>query len=44
MGLLSAIRPPAVANKEEPMELMRNVAQVLPGMMFRVVLPNGHKA
>ena len=44
MGLLSAIRPPAVANKEEPMELMRNVAQVLPGMMFRVVLPNGHEA
>jgi len=34
----------AVADKEEPIELMGNVTQVLPGMMFRVVLPNGHEA
>ena len=44
MTLLSAIQQPAVADKEEPIELMGNVTQVLPGMMFRVVLPNGHEA
>jgi len=29
--------------KEEPIELMGNVKQVLPGTMFRVALPNGHE-
>jgi translation initiation factor IF-1 len=29
--------------KEEPIELSGNVIQVLPGAMFRVVLPNGHE-
>ena len=29
--------------KEEPIELMGNVTQVLPGTMFRVALPNGHE-
>ena len=29
--------------KEEPIELMGDVKQVLPGTMFRVVLPNGHE-
>ena len=30
--------------KEEPIELMGNVKQVLPGTMFRVALLNGHEA
>jgi translation initiation factor IF-1 len=34
--------PRAVA-KEEPIELMGDVKQVLPGTMFRVALPNGHE-
>jgi translation initiation factor IF-1 len=29
--------------KEEPIELMGDVKQVLPGTMFRVSLPNGHE-
>jgi translation initiation factor IF-1 len=29
--------------KEEPIELMGSVSQVLPGTMFRVALPNGHE-
>jgi translation initiation factor IF-1 len=29
--------------KEESIELMGNVMQVLPGTMFRVALPNGHE-
>jgi translation initiation factor IF-1 len=29
--------------KEEPIELSGMVTQVLPGTMFRVVLPNGHE-
>ena len=29
--------------KEEPIELMGDVKQVLPGTMFRVELPNGHE-
>ncbi len=28
--------------KEEPIELIGTVTQVLPGTMFRVQLPNGH--
>ena len=28
--------------KEAPIALMGTVAQVLPGTMFRVALPNGH--
>jgi translation initiation factor IF-1 len=28
--------------KEEPIKLIGTVAQVLPGTMFRVKLPNGH--
>ena len=28
--------------KEEPIQLMGTVTQVLPGTMFRVELPNGH--
>jgi translation initiation factor IF-1 len=29
--------------KEEPIELVGSVTQVLPGTMFRVALPNGHE-
>ena len=29
--------------KEEPIELVGTVTQVLPGTMFRVALPNGHE-
>ena len=29
--------------KEEPIELIGTVSQVLPGTMFRVALPNGHE-
>ena len=29
--------------KEEPIELTGEVSQVLPGTMFRVLLPNGHE-
>jgi translation initiation factor IF-1 len=29
--------------KEEPIELIGTVTQVLPGTMFRVALPNGHE-
>ena len=29
--------------KEDPIELQGTVSQVLPGTMFRVVLPNGHE-
>lgn len=29
--------------KEEPIELMGSVKQVLSGAMFRVALPNGHE-
>jgi translation initiation factor IF-1 len=29
--------------KEEPIELLGTVTQVLPGTMFRVALPNGHE-
>ncbi len=29
--------------KEEPIELIGAVTQVLPGTMFRVALPNGHE-
>ncbi|MFM7102178.1 MAG: translation initiation factor IF-1 [Verrucomicrobiota bacterium] len=28
--------------KEEPIQLVGKVTQVLPGTMFRVALPNGH--
>ena len=41
MALTGRHFPSAVA-KEEPIELMGNVKQVLPGTMFRVALPNGH--
>ena len=42
MVLLFIIQRHIVA-KEEPIELSGNVTQVLPGTMFRVVLPNGHE-
>ena len=42
MVLLFVIQRRIVA-KEEPIELSGNVIQVLPGAMFRVVLPNGHE-
>lgn len=29
--------------KEEPIEVVGSVTQVLPGTMFRVELPNGHE-
>ena len=29
--------------KEEPIELVGTVTQVLPGTMFRIALPNGHE-
>jgi len=29
--------------KEEPIELIGSVTQVLPGTMYRVALPNGHE-
>lgn len=29
--------------KEEPIEIVGSVTQVLPGTMFRVELPNGHE-
>jgi translation initiation factor IF-1 len=29
--------------KEEPIEVVGKVTQVLPGTMFRVALPNGHE-
>jgi translation initiation factor IF-1 len=29
--------------KEEPIEIIGTVKQVLPGTMFRVALPNGHE-
>lgn len=29
--------------KEEPIEIVGSVTQVLPGTMFRVALPNGHE-
>jgi len=29
--------------KEEPIEVIGSVTQVLPGTMFRVALPNGHE-
>src|SRR5215831_13010312 len=29
--------------KEDPIELIGSVTQVLPGTMFRVALPNGHE-
>jgi translation initiation factor IF-1 len=32
-----------IVPKEEPIELMGNVTQVLPGTMFRVALSNGHE-
>lgn len=31
-----------MSDKEEPIQLMGTVTQVLPGTMFRVELPNGH--
>ena len=30
-------------SKDEPIELVGSVTQVLPGKMVRVVLPNGHE-
>jgi translation initiation factor IF-1 len=42
MALTADHFPRAVA-KEEPIELMGDVKQVLPGTMFRVALPNGHE-
>jgi len=35
--------PNDIVPKEEPIELMGNVTQVLPGTMFRVALSNGHE-
>jgi translation initiation factor IF-1 len=32
-----------IVPKEEPIEIMGNVTQVLPGTMFRVALSNGHE-
>ena len=29
--------------KEEPIEIVGSITQVLPGTMFRVALPNGHE-
>ena len=29
--------------KEEPIETIGSVTQVLPGTMFRIALPNGHE-
>ena len=40
---LTAHHFPRAVAKEEPIELMGDVKQVLPGTMFRVVLPNGHE-
>ncbi len=34
---------PRTVAKEEPIELMGNVKQVLPGTRLRVALPNGHE-
>jgi len=31
-----------MTSKEEPIQLVGTVIQVLPGTMFRVELPNGH--
>ena len=31
-----------MTSKEEPIQLIGTVTQVLPGTMFRVELPNGH--
>lgn len=31
-----------MTSKEEPIQLVGTVTQVLPGTMFRVELPNGH--
>ena len=42
MALTSRHFPSALA-KEEPIELMGDVKQVLPGTLFRVALPNGHE-
>ena len=41
-GIKFAPFPRTVA-KEDPIELMGDVKQVLPGTMFRVALPNGHE-
>ena len=41
-GINTAQRERRVA-KEEPIELIGAVTQVLPGTMFRVALPNGHE-
>lgn len=30
-------------NKEQPIQVVGTVTQVLPGTMFRVALPNGHE-
>jgi len=30
-------------SKEEPIQLIGKVSQVLPGTMFRIALPNGHE-
>ena len=40
---LTAVHFPRAVAKEEPIELMGDVKQVLPGTMFRVALPNGHE-
>lgn len=40
--LISSSDNPLRMTKEEPIELIGTVTQVLPGTMFRVQLPNGH--
>jgi translation initiation factor IF-1 len=44
---MQTISKPCDANnrlaKEEPIEVVGAVTQVLPGTMFRVALPNGHE-
>jgi translation initiation factor IF-1 len=42
-GTESSRGPIQYVAKEEPIELLGTVRQVLPGTMFRVALPNGHE-
>ena len=37
------VQPSARVAKEEPIELIGTITQVLPGTMFRVALANGHE-
>ncbi len=42
-GIGDSRSPIQYVAKEEPIELLGTVTQVLPGTMFRVALPNGHE-